>query len=112
MKMTPEQKAFFEYGKARGILAGVRNEFVVSDVVFGISRQESITSFRKNHPLRRRLVKDAWQKRAICRAWAVPLIRRDCYNCAYNNIKPIPVVCNPCINEGFAVNWEPRKEGE
>lgn len=35
-----------------------------------------------------------------------------CYNCAYNNIKPIPVVCNPCINEGFAVNWEPRKEGE
>ena len=111
MKLTPEQKAFFEYGKARGILAGVRKEFVVSDVVFGISKQESITSFRKNHPLRHRLVKDAWQKRAACRAW-VPLIHRDCHNCAYKNIKPVPVVCNPCINEGFAVNWEPRKEGE
>ena len=36
----------------------------------------------------------------------MPLIHRDCHNCAYKNIKPVPVVCNPCINEGFAVNWE------
>lgn len=85
--MTPEQKAFYEYGKARGILAGVRKEFVVSDVVFGISKQESITSFRKNHPLRRRLVKDAWQKRAVC--------RRVCGQCAH-----------------FSPDeWGPRKDG-
>ena len=57
------------------------------------------------------VIGDVRRKRAACRAW-VPLIHRDCHNCAYKNIKAVPVVCNPCINEGFAVNWEPRKEGE
>ena len=104
MKLTPEQKAFFEYGKARGILAGVRNEFVVSDVVFGISRQESITSFRKNHPLRRRLVKDAWQKRAICRAC------RRCETCL-NRDGESPYTCDTCSRSPYGSdNWESRKE--
>lgn len=108
MKLTPEQKAFFEYGKARGILAGVRKEFVVSDVVFGISKQESITSFRKNHPLRRRLVKDAWQKRAACRARQ----RRRCETCL-NKDDEFPYICDACSRSHYVSdNWNPRKEGE
>lgn len=107
MKLTPEQKAFFEYGKARGILAGVRKEFVVSDVVFGISKQESITSFRKNHPLRHRLVKDAWQKRAACREWGHPM-RRRCSNCEHDPKQY--KCCVGCAAMGWPVYWKPRKE--
>lgn len=109
MKMTPEQKAFYEYGRARAWLKAHRLKELLVDVPdMGLS----FWHMQRNMCGLNALIRDAWQKRAACRAWAVPLIRRDCYNCAYNNIKPIPVVCNPCINEGFAVNWEPRKEGE
>ena len=116
MKLTPEQKAFYEYGRAveslRGTIYKIRknaiHEFGEPYRRLMMHEQECLINAMglasKIHVVR--------QKRAACRAWAVPLIRRDCYNCAYNNIKPIPVVCNPCINEGFAVNWEPRKEGE
>lgn len=116
MKITPEQKAFYECGKS---VESVRE--TIQKI-----RQHAIHEFGEPYyllmPSEKRILRMATdlagkihtvrQKRAACRAWAVPLIRRDCYNCAYNNIKPIPVVCNPCINEGFAVNWEPRKEGE
>lgn len=112
MKITPRDKALLAYGKARGILDGTRKEYVVADVVFGISKQESITSFRKNHPLRRRLVKDAWQKRAICRAWN-PVGGKTCSNCKHTGT----VVGDPCFSccfpyQGEPNYWEPRKEGE
>ena len=97
MKLTPEKKALIEYGKAFFLMRSATQSM--------FWREES------HSEIRREFIQDAWNKRAVCRAWAVPLIRRDCYNCAYNNIKPIPVVCDSCINEGFAVNWEPRKEG-
>ncbi len=111
MKLTLEQKAFFEYGGAweqvvlthKGIRSTVK-------ALPGKTRQKLLRQAR-NETHQHELVLNAWQKRAACRAW-VPLIHRDCHNCAYKNIKPVPVVCNPCINEGFAVNWEPRKEGE
>jgi len=115
MKMTPEQKAFYEYGKS---VESVRE--TIQKI-----RQHAIHEFGEPYyllmPSEKRILRMATdlagkiytvrQKRAACRAW-VPLIHRDCHNCAYKNIKPVPVVCNPCINEGFAVNWEPRKEGE
>lgn len=65
--MTPEQKVFYEYGKARGRLEGRREEFVFVDMPFGISRAESVGVFRRCFPFRRSLVKDAWRKRAVCR---------------------------------------------
>ena len=108
MKMTPEQKAFYEYGRARAWLKAHRLKELLVDVPdMGLS----FWHMQRNMCGLNALIRDAWQKRAACRAW-VPLIHRDCHNCAYKNIKPVPVVCNPCINEGFAVNWEPRKEGE
>lgn len=111
MKMTPEQKAFFEYGGAweqvvlthKGIRSTVK-------ALPGKTRQKLLRQAR-NETHQHELVLNAWQKRAACRAW-VPLIHRDCHNCAYKNIKPVPVVCTPCLNEGFAINWKPRKEGE
>ena len=111
MKMMPRDKALLAYGKARGILAGVRKEFVVSDVVFGISKQESITSFRKNHPLRHRLVKDAWQKRAAFKAW-VPMEDRYCNNCLHFKSSESNPICAECSKWADPVNWEPRKEDE
>lgn len=107
MKMTPEQKAFYEYGRAVESLRGT---------IYKI-RKNAIHGF--GEPYRRLMMHEqkclinamglaskihvVRQKRAACRAW-VPLIHRDCHNCAYKNIKPVPVVCNPCINEGFAVD--------
>ena len=111
MKLTPEQKAILAYGEARGILAGVRKECVVSGILSGISIKESITSFRKNHPLRRRLVKDAWQKRAACRAW-VPMEDRYCNNCLHFKSPESNSPCAECSQYADPVNWEPRKEGE
>lgn len=111
MKMTPEQKAFFEYGGAWEQVV-LTNKGIRSTIkaLPGKTRQKLLRRAR-NETHQHELILNAWQKRAACRAW-VPLIHRDCHNCAYKNIKPVPVVCNPCINEGFAVNWEPRKEGE
>lgn len=109
--MTPEQKAFFEYGGAWEQVV-LTNKGIRSTIkaLPGKTRQKLLRRAR-NETHQHELILNAWQKRAACRAW-VPLIHRDCHNCAYKNIKPVPVVCNPCINEGFAVNWEPRKEGE
>lgn len=97
MKLTPEQKAFYEYGKAREALRLFKTDFAY--------REETLREFYENY------VCEAWQKRAACRAW-VPLIRRDCHNCTYQGITPVPDFCFPCINEGIPINWEPRKEGE
>lgn len=112
MKMTPEQKAFYEYGKARGILDGVRKEFMVADIVFGISKQASITSFRKFHPSRRRLIEAAWQKRSACRKINRPHLCDDCVHMSTD-------VCKDCKWEFYSIRlktikslWEPRKEGE
>lgn len=111
-KMTPEQKAFFEYGKAVKTLETkierIRNnarirfkrEYHELPIQF---RGELWDDFRLYN-----VIRDVRRKRAACRLWAVPLIHRDCHNCAYKNIKPVPVVCSPCLNEGFAINWQPK----
>lgn len=92
MKLTPEQKAFYEYGKAREALRLFKTDFAY--------REETLREFYENY------VCEAWQKRAACRAWK-PLIRRDCHNCKYQGVTPVPDVCLPCINEGIPFNWEP-----
>ena len=108
MKLTPEQKAHYEYGEARGVLKERKSLMRFTECLGECSDYHGDPRLMYGVE---DAIRDAWQKRAACRAW-VPLIHRDCHNCAYKNIKPVPVVCNPCINEGFAVNWEPRKEGE
>lgn len=122
MKPTSEKKALIEYGKARGRLEGRRDEFIIADIVFGISKQEAIASFRKHHPVRSALVKDAWQKRAVCRSW-VPTDKRYCGNCILEGTYPLEAPCLDCLRNqsvyceeggtaGDGDYWEPRKEGE
>ena len=116
MKLTSEQQAFYEYGKS---VESVRE--TIQKI-----RQHAIHEFGEPYyllmPSEKRILRMATdlagkihtvrQKRAACRAWAEPLIRRQCNKSANNNIKHIQIDCKPCIYEGFAVNWEPRKEGE
>lgn len=109
MKLTPEKKALIEYGKARGRLEGRREEFIIPDIVFGISKQEAIASFRKHHPVRSALVKDAWQKRAVCRAW-VPMEKRYCGNCEHFGMGTQAYPCRICRPLVYQSLWEPRKE--
>lgn len=105
MKMTPEQKAFFEYGKAREALLIFKTDFAY--------REETLREFYESY------VRDAWQKRAACRAWTIPSAERICENCAHEGTHPYATPCSECFRcpfaqayEGFSDNWEPRKEGE
>lgn len=97
MKMTPEQKAFYEYGKARGILKEVRFQMI------------SMEYDEKRYHKLSKAICDAWQKRAACRAWVHPM-RRRCSNCKHELTQY--KWCTVCANEGLPIYWEPRKEGE
>ena len=107
MKLTPEQKAFFEYGGAweqvvlphKGIRATVK-------ALPGKTRQKLLRQAR-NETHQHELVLNAWQKRAVCRAWVHPMQRR-CSNCKYEMSQY--KWCTACANEGLPIYWEPRKE--
>ena len=105
----PEQKAFFEYGGAweqvvlthKGIRSTVK-------ALPGKTRQKLLRQAR-NETHQHELVLNAWQKRAVCRAWVHPMQRR-CSNCKYEMSQY--KWCTACANEGLPIYWEPRKEGE
>ena len=107
MKLTPEQKAFFEYGGAweqvvlthKGIRSTVK-------ALPGKTRQKLLRQAR-NETHQHELVLNAWQKRAVCRAWVHPMQRR-CSNCKYEMSQYKR--CTECANEGLPIYWEPRKE--
>lgn len=112
--MTPEQKAFFEFGGAweqvvlthKGIRSTVKE-------LPGKNRQKLLRQAR-NETHQNELVLNAWQKRAACRAW-VPLKERNCNNCMhlYRDTKfGSPCFCCTGIDDEIPNNWEPRKEGE
>lgn len=123
MKLTPEQKAFFEYGRAVESLRGT---------IYKI-RKNAIHEF--GEPYRRLMMHEqkclinamnlagqihiVRQKRAACRAWVIPSHERICENCAHEGTHPYATPCSECfrcpfaqVYEGFSDNWEPRKEGE
>lgn len=113
MKLTPEQKAFFEYGKAiekmnsskkrlRGIWRSSEN------IIRRIGKASIIGPRHKEN------IKAAWQKRAACRAW-IPMEKRYCGNCKYSDYNEWDVPCCECshVNIGESIDrWEPRKEEE
>lgn len=94
--MTPEQKAFYEYGKAREALRIFKTDFAY--------REETLREFYENY------VRDAWQKRAACRAWC-PMEERYCDNCRHYKLTRSTSICAECTKWADPVNWEPRKEG-
>ena len=117
MKLTPEQKALIAYVNAvqdwKHFLDLYRRHTCISDP----ARRHKI---REGGNLRNlleqdlatehdNLIRDAWQKRAACRAWIYPK-RRRCSNCkhALSQFKG----CALCHNWLLPLYWEPRKEGE
>ena len=107
MKLTPEQKAFYEYGKARGILKE-RKELMIS--------MEGEFDAAIYYPEYRELyhieeaIRDAWKKRAICRTWQG---KRYCGNCKYSDYSEWDVPCFECSHANIVESidwWKPRKE--
>ena len=116
--MTPEQKAYKEYGKALERM--------------NASKKELIKIWRSNENVKGRIgtalivgpwhkqnVIDAWKKRAACRTWVrVPMNERFCNNCAHESTHPDSTPCSECFRFPFPQaydefdNWEPRKENE
>lgn len=121
--MTPEQKAFCEYGEARGLLkariAKCRRD---ARYVFGRNYQCLYSAEKKNLWITSDLksyIKDYRQKQAACRAWTIPSHERLCENCAHGGTRPYETPCRECFRSTFALsyemvsdNWEPRKEGK
>ena len=121
MKMTPEQRACIDYGKALGALKQFRSDHWSWDCVnrlamrhvwrdgdiLGCETQDIVDQHTK-------LIRDAWQMLAVCRAWA-PLERRECRTCRYHDeIRNFEICrdCTPGIHLENFCNWEPRKEGK
>lgn len=111
MKLTPEQKAFYEYGRAveslRGTIYKIRknaiHEFGEPYHLLMRNEQKCLINAMglasKIHVVR--------QKRATCRAWVHPM-RRRCSNCKHELTQY--KFCAACVHEGWPVYWEPRKE--
>lgn len=113
MKLTPEQKAFRDYGKALGRLEKFREEYRNRLARFSLYmrhyRRKHSKIYREEIILKHdELVGDAWQKRAVCRAWKATG-GRSCYNCLYKNL---PGSRRPCAMCEDVTHWKPRKEGE
>ena len=115
MKLTPEQKAFYECGKS---VESVRE--TIQKI-----RQHAIHEFGEPYyllmPSEKRILRMATdlagkihtvrQKRAACRAW-IPMEKRYCGNCEHfgwgGDADPCRI-CRPSVYQPF---WEPRKEEE
>lgn len=115
MKMTPEQKAFRDYGMALGELKRLRKEVIYNLAHYrGIKKNGAILIFRKCLCERDVLIKEAWQKRAVC--------RRTCGQCIHFSPNEWDVGKDGCLKRGWGVKtnrcaigcqyWEPRKEEE
>lgn len=111
MKLTPEQKAFYDYGKAVETLETrierIRNN---ARIRFKMEYHELPLQFRgglwDDFKLYN-VIGDVRRKRAACRAWAVE--ERYCCICAHGPMNLREKVCWTCIHHH---HWEPRKEGE
>nr|DAY57559.1 MAG TPA: hypothetical protein [Caudoviricetes sp.] len=123
MKITPEQSAFYEYGRAKMALQ-IRIGNIRDFALIACRRyyKDMLKSERKlicNQHALGFLVKHLREKRAACRAWSIPSHERICENCDHGGTHPYATPCSECFRcpfaqayEGFSDNWEPRKEGE
>lgn len=103
MKLTPEQKVFIEYGKAKKALE-IAKKRLAKEMRRYLSRHQA-----RDYNNIDILIRDVWRKRAACRDWvAVPLANRNCENRANSVVNPIPEVCKICVMTNFS-GWEPIK---
>lgn len=115
MKMTPEQKAFYEYGRAVESF-----ERTIQKIRLQAKREFGEPYHLLNQFEKKMLVIDEYlpgqiftvrQKRAACRAW-VPMEERYCNNCLHYKSPESISGCTECSKWADPINWEPRKEGE
>ena len=114
MKMTPEQKAFFKYGRAferacrrAELLRTARKRCAENPGRYGPGMPIAKVLFD-------RTINKARQKRAACMAW-MPKDKRHCANCKYTDCLEWNEPCCECSRCSSFKNvdqWEPRKEGE
>lgn len=121
MKLTPEQKAFYEYGRAVESLRGT---------IYKI-RKNALHEFGEPYHLLMRneqkclinamgldsKIHDVRQKRATCRAWMIRCSERTSKNCIHGSKSRYEMPCRECFRSAYALqsemvgdNWEPRKE--
>lgn len=111
MKMTPEQKAFFKYGRAferacrrAELLRTARKRCAENPGRYGPGMPIAKVLFD-------RTINKARQKRAVCRGMQTE--ERNCWTCAFNGTSAYYEPCNKCFRYGSDRqfdNWEPRKE--
>lgn len=104
MKMTPRDKAFYEYGQEYKDMMICRWEYNA-----GVCARINLEA----------RIRRAWKKRAACRAWTIPSHERICENCHNEYVPCYLPPCNKCYRspfvnnyEGFNDKWEPKKEGQ
>lgn len=114
--MTPEKKAFYEYGFEKGRLRNAidtirRRAWERHGAKYG----EVVIYVRElvwNEFGIKGIIACVRQKRAACRAW-VPLKERNCENCMHlhRGMKSdSPCFYCPGIDDEIPSNWVPRKE--
>lgn len=113
MKLTPEQKAFYEYGKAVATLESrierIRNN---ARIRFKMEYHELPLQFRgglwDDFKLYN-VIGDVRQKRAACRLWNIPNHERICGNCKFWDCLVDEHPCSDC-NSHHHNKWEPREK--
>jgi hypothetical protein len=116
MKMTPEQKAFYDFGVTWGG-ASVFHTYVRSvlkDRGYQINT-ELLHHFRDKECSYGMVVREAWKCRRRYRMWTTPQAERICENCAHEGTHPYATPCSECFRcpfaqayEGFCDNWQPK----
>lgn len=123
MKLNPEQKTVYEYGKAvkdlSNIIKEIRNK---ARMHCGVEYHELPLQYRVellNYFGFETFVDEVRYRRAACRTWVrVPMNERFCDNCAHEGTHPDSTPCSECFRFSFPQayeefdNWEPRKENE
>lgn len=106
--MNAEQKDILKYGEALGILKERKSLMRFTE---GYGECSDYHGEPRMMYGVEEAIRDAWQKRAACRAW-VDIYKRNCENCKYFSRTAVEEPCVKCseLYEGMPEYWEPRKE--
>lgn len=114
MKLTPEQKAFYEYGRAWETTVVIHTfiRSLLKNKGYQLS-PELLHHYRDKKSHYGEILREAWKLRRKCRAW-MDIYKRNCENCKYFSRGKTEEPCVECseLYEGIPEYWEPRKEGE
>lgn len=116
MKLNPEQKTVYEYGKAvkdlSNIIKEIRNK---ARMHCGVEYHELPLQYRVellNYFGFETFVGEVRYRRAACRTW-MDVYKRNCENCKYfsrGKTEEPCVECSELYDAGIPEYWEPKKE--